>query len=96
MVRLGFLWEQSSGPVQVSLSGGTTPAPGFTPNQVGVYVFRLVVKNNAERASAPDFTEVRVGNAQGGCGCGPVGAGGGWMVVALGAFGLLAIRRRVR
>jgi hypothetical protein len=73
------MWEQTSGPEEVSLSGATTPRPGFTPQLQGVYVFRLVV-NDGTFDSAPDFTEVSVEAGAEGCGC---GASGGVSSLAL-------------
>jgi MYXO-CTERM domain-containing protein len=79
--NLTFLWEQTSGPEEVSLNGGTTPRPSFTPGQQGVYVFRLVV-NDGTYNSAPDFTEVQVEAGAEGCGC-SAGADGGLASLAL-------------
>jgi hypothetical protein len=73
--ELTYLWKQSSGPEEVSLSGATTERPSFTPRRHGVYVFRLVV-NDGTYDSAPDFTEVRVEAGAGGCGCGRNSGGG--------------------
>jgi len=86
---LAFVWTQTSGPAQVTLAGGTTPRPSFTPVEVGVYTFQLVVSDGAQD-SLPDLVSVRVERDPGGCGC----AGSGTAASAVGplALGLLALR----
>ncbi|MBW1806652.1 MAG: PKD domain-containing protein [Deltaproteobacteria bacterium] len=66
--ELTFMWNQTSGPVEVALAGSTTAGPQFTPAREGVYVFRLVV-NDGAYDSDPDYTEVQVTTVAAGCGC---------------------------
>jgi len=92
---LTFVWEQSSGPAQVALSGATTSQPGFTPNTEGVYVFRLVV-NDGKQDSAADFTRVSVIGASGGCGCSHANNSSGCYLVFLLALALALCSGRRR
>ena len=95
-VILAFLWEQSSGPEQVQLSGSTTPRVSFTPGFEGVYVFRLVV-SGGQVTSDPDFTEVHVKAGAAGCECGSRGRIGLPPMVLLVLLALwTAVRRRKR
>lgn len=55
---LTFQWNQSAGP-SVTLTGGTTATPGFTPTTVGSYQFDLIV-NNGQESSSPDSVAVNV------------------------------------
>ncbi|HOX42028.1 MAG TPA: MYXO-CTERM sorting domain-containing protein [Myxococcota bacterium] len=87
---LAHAWTQSSGPVQVTLTGSTTPRPSFTPVVLGVYTFELVV-SDGELDSLPDLVSVRVESAEDGCGCSGLGAPAG--APGLLAFGLLALAR---
>jgi CSLREA domain-containing protein len=57
---LTFKWTQTLGPA-VSLSGGTTATPSFTPTQAGSYVFSLVV-NNGVLDSTPASVTITVNN----------------------------------
>jgi uncharacterized protein (TIGR03382 family) len=84
---LTFQWAFSSGPEAIALNGETTPRPSFTPQREGVYVFRLVVRDESLTASAPDFAEVRVSSGGGdGCGCGAgqgAGSSAGWLLLLI-------------
>ena len=95
--ELAFLWEQTSGPGEIVLAGGTTARPTFTPERQGVYVFRLTV-NDGTYDSAPDFTEVQVqAGAEAGCGCGvsvPGGKAGSTVPLLLLLAGVLGLRFR--
>lgn len=92
-VELVYLWEQTSGPEQVELTGAATPRAGFVAGASGVYGFRLVVAAGQQQ-SDPDFTQVQVTGGAGGCGCSAGGSDAGWLGLVLVA--LLAMGRRWR
>ncbi|RLB58796.1 MAG: hypothetical protein DRI34_03840 [Deltaproteobacteria bacterium] len=97
--NLTFLWEQSSGPEQAALQGSTTARPSFLAGREGVYVFRLVVSDDSERRSEPDFTQVLVVAGGGGCSCSstsPIPPPGAVLLLLLLGLGLYGRGRRPR
>ncbi|MDD5036230.1 MAG: PKD domain-containing protein [Methylococcaceae bacterium] len=57
---LTYSWKQVSGPA-VTLAGGTTAKPSFTPTAAGVYVFSLTV-NDGAGDSSPASVQITVVN----------------------------------
>ncbi len=58
---LNYTWTQVAGP-STSLNGATTAGPTFTPNEIGIYEFELVVDDNID-SSAPDTVAIEAVNA---------------------------------
>jgi hypothetical protein len=58
---LTYAWNQTEGPVPVTLAGASSVTPTFTPPELGTYRFELVV-SDGQTSSAPDSVAVTVEN----------------------------------